>query len=65
MEEPASRDRYWVSVHYRCCNVYQRVYFPRGSHFATGRCPRCLREVSFQLTEEGEHGRFFTAEEEV
>ncbi len=63
MEQHPGRDRFWVSVHFDCCNVYQRVYFPKGSRSATGRCPRCLRTVSFELSEDGERGRFFRANE--
>ena len=60
-ETEGARGRFWVSVHYRCCNIYQRVYFKKGTQSASGRCPRCLREVSFELTEDGERGRFFSA----
>lgn len=58
----ASRDRYWVSVYYQCCNAYQRVYFQKGARNAVGRCPRCLREIRFELTQDGEVGRFFRAD---
>ncbi len=61
MEPEASRDRFWVSVHFRCCNVYQRVYFRKGAGETTGRCPRCLREVHFELSEDGDPDRFFSA----
>ena len=57
-----ARGRFWVSVHFQCCHVYQRVYFAKGAIHASGHCPRCLREVQFELTEDGESGRFFTAE---
>ncbi len=63
MKESPGQNRYWVSVHYRCCNVYQRVYFAKGCCTAHGHCPRCLREVRFRLTEDGDDARFYTAEE--
>ncbi|MFQ5653300.1 MAG: hypothetical protein ACE5GW_01040 [Planctomycetota bacterium] len=62
METGAGRDRFWVSVHFRCCNVYQRVYFRKESQVAGGRCPHCLRPVRFEIREDGERGRFFSAE---
>ncbi len=63
MAEPPSQERYWVSVFYRCCHVYQRVYFSQGAQEAQGRCPRCLGEVNFRITEDGDHARFFATEE--
>ena len=64
MEEDASKNRFWVSVHYRCCNTYQRVYFRKGTRTTSGRCPLCMLEVSFRIAEDAESGRFFTAEQE-
>lgn len=61
-ESAARPPRVWVSVHFRCCNVYQRVYFARGAVEAVGRCPSCLREIRFRLDENAEPGRFFSAE---
>lgn len=58
----AARDRFWVSVMFRCCHVYQRVYFRPGATTAEGRCPRCLQPVCFEIREDGTDGRFFTAE---
>jgi hypothetical protein len=58
----AARDRFWVSVMFRCCRVYQRVYFRAGAVTAVGRCPRCLQIVRFEIREDGTDGRFFTAE---
>ena len=58
----AARGRYWVSVLYRCCHVYQRVYFRSRAETAEGRCPRCLELVRFEIREDGTDGRFFSAE---
>ncbi|MGA1202986.1 MAG: hypothetical protein ACO4BJ_08385 [Planctomycetota bacterium] len=59
----AARDRYWVSVHFRCCQVYTRVYFRQGQTETQGRCPRCLRIVRFRIQEDAtDAGRFFSAE---
>lgn len=56
-----ARDRFWVSVLYRCCRVYARVYFRAGATETEGRCPRCLRSIRFEIREDGDDGRFFTA----
>lgn len=63
MTDAAGQKRHWVSVFYRCCNVYQRVYFRRGKVEAHGNCPRCFREVRFRLSQDGDTGRFFTADQ--
>lgn len=63
MSKSAGQSRFWVSVHYRCCNVYQRVYFAQGAAEAVGHCPKCLREVRFRLTQSGDRTRFFAAED--
>ena len=57
-----ARDRIWVSVHFRCCHQYARVYFRRGETEAQGRCPKCLSIVRFELREDADGGRFFSTE---
>ena len=62
MGEAPRQRRHWVSVLYRCCNVYHRVYFAVAARTAIGHCPRCLREVRFVISEDAEPGKFFCAE---
>ena len=62
MDDAPGQDRIWVSVYFRCCHVYQRIYFKKGACVTQGRCPRCLKEVEFELSENGEPGRFFSAD---
>ena len=48
-EEPRSgvdaRGRAYIGVHFKCCNVYARVYKnAAGTHYV-GWCPRCAARV--------------------
>ncbi len=56
------RDRPWLAVRWRCCEVYSRVYRnARGTHY-DGRCPRCGRPVRAVVGEGGTDQRFFEAQ---
>ena len=59
----ASREaRPFVSVLFRCCGVYQRIYrSPDGTHYS-GRCPRCGAAVRFVVGEGGTDERSFIVE---
>ncbi|RMH29290.1 MAG: hypothetical protein D6693_02260 [Planctomycetota bacterium] len=53
--------RPWLSVWFRCCHVYARVYrAPTGDRYV-GRCPRCGGEVSARIGPGGTTRRFFEA----
>ena len=51
--------RPFLSVHFACCNVYQRVYRDSDGRSYRGRCPRCARSVTFQVGEGGTSVRSF------
>ena len=52
--------RPFLSVHFACCGVYQRIYrSPDGAHYA-GHCPRCLKAVRFVVGQGGTAARSFT-----
>ncbi|MEM6751226.1 MAG: hypothetical protein AAGA57_05635 [Planctomycetota bacterium] len=53
--------RPWLAVHWRCCEVYSRVYrSPDGLRYE-GRCPKCAKPVSVRIGPAGTHARFFEA----
>jgi hypothetical protein len=55
-----SGPRPYLSVHFACCGVYQRIYRdPDGTQYA-GRCPRCGKPVRFAVGEGGTSLRCFT-----
>jgi hypothetical protein len=55
----ANPSRPFLSVHFACCGVYQRVYRdPDGQHYR-GRCPRCTLPVTFAVGQGGTACRSF------
>ena len=55
-----SAPRPYLSVHFACCGVYQRVYRDPGGAQYQGRCPRCGRAVRFRVGDGGTAARCFT-----
>jgi hypothetical protein len=54
--------RPFVSVLFRCCNVYQRIYRSADGTKYEGRCPKCARSIRFLVGEGGTSERFFVVE---
>ena len=62
--EPASgvansRNRPWLAIRWRCCEVYSRIYQNRATTAYEGRCPKCGRDLSVRIGAEGTTHRFF------
>ena len=55
------RDRPWLSVHWRCCHVYSRVYRNAEGTAYKGACPSCGQRVRATVGPGGLSSRFFTA----
>lgn len=51
--------RPYLSVHFACCGVYQRVYRDPDGKTYQGRCPRCATPVRFVVGKGGTAARTF------
>jgi hypothetical protein len=57
-DKPA-RARPYLSVHFACCGVYQRIYRDADGKAYRGRCPKCGTPVRFAVGEDGTSARSF------
>ena len=52
----------WISVFWKCCGAYSRVYRnPEGTMYV-GHCPKCMKRVQAKVGKGGTSKRFFEAE---
>lgn len=54
--------RPWLAIHWRCCQVYNRVYRNSAGTAYEGACPRCGRPVRIRVGPGGTSDRFFQAQ---
>jgi hypothetical protein len=59
MSADTLRNRPYLQLLFECCSVYQRVYRDREGAFYQGRCPRCLRQIRFNIRPDGTPARQF------
>ena len=46
-------------VMFECGNIYQRLYRDRNEKLYVGRCPHCLRRITFRISPDGSPVRDF------
>lgn len=54
--------RKWLSISFRCCNTYGRIYMQPGGSAYSGFCPKCGKPVRANVGPGGTNCRFFTAD---
>jgi len=50
----------FIGVNFACCEVYARIYINRERTGYEGRCPKCLRTITFSIGPGGTDQRVFT-----
>lgn len=58
---PTAPARPFLSIHFACCGVYQRIYRSADGTRYAGHCPKCARPVRFAVGPGGVSSRSFTA----
>jgi len=61
-EQKPERRRPFIGMHFKCCNVYSRVYLNRAGTAFVGWCPRCSLKAEVLVSPAGTKARFFTAD---
>ncbi len=61
-DTPCPQGRPWISVHWKCCQAYSRIYRNRNGDAYEGRCPKCGSPVRALIGRDGTAARFFAAE---
>lgn len=56
---PVPTGRPYLSVHFACCGLYQRIYRDPKTIEYRGRCPKCGKSVRFVVGDGGSDSRTF------
>jgi hypothetical protein len=56
------KNRKFLGVHYKCCNVYARAYVNKEKTAYTGACPQRGKRVNIKIGHGGTNNRFFDAQ---
>ena len=60
-DETKGPNRPFLSIWFRCCHVYGRLYKNADESAYVGRCPRCGAPVQALIGEHGTERRLFEA----
>ena len=58
----AGGGRPYLSIHFKCCNIYLRIYPTADGSAYAGHCPKCARPVRIKIGPGGSPNRVFEAE---
>jgi hypothetical protein len=49
-------------MHFKCCNIYSRIYLNQAGTAFVGWCPKCAVKAEVAVSPTGTKARFFTAD---
>ena len=53
------KNKKFLGVHFKCCNIYNRVYINDNKTAYEGQCPCCRKKVFIAIGKGGTASRFF------
>jgi hypothetical protein len=59
--KPSAAASTFLSIHFRCCNVYSRIYKNAAGTAYAGHCPKCRRRAQIGISADGSNARMFEA----
>ena len=57
--EKKGKEKEFIGVVFKCCNVYSRIYLNQDKTAFVGWCPKCAAKLSVRVSPEGSPDRFF------
>lgn len=60
--EKSDTVRPFIHMHFKCCNVYARVYLNHDGTAYAGHCPRCAAPIRIPVAPGGSDAKFWSAE---
>jgi len=54
--------RPFIGMHFKCCNVYTRIYLNNEGTAYVGFCPKCAKKAEIKVGPGGSNARFWSAE---
>jgi hypothetical protein len=56
------KKRPFIGMHFKCCNVYIRIYLNKAETAFVGWCPKCGRKAEVRVSPTGSKSRVFEAD---
>ncbi len=53
--------RPYIGMHFKCCNLYSRIYLNKSGTAFVGWCPKCAARTEVKVSADGTKDRFFSA----
>lgn len=56
------KERSYIGMHFKCCNVYTRLHINHAGTAYSGNCPKCCAKVTVKITPGGKRTHIWSAE---